>query len=305
VSHLAAEAPREEVAFSPWARSAQGTVCPDLRDERFGHEAAVRGVWRSMDFLHEGLAGVYFLGPYDPSRVPVLFVHGFGGSPRDFSSLAQSLDAERFQPWFYFYPSGAPLDGVSDHLARSLAQLEVTHGFEELAMVAHSMGGLVGRDAIFKHAQPRAEDPVRLFITLATPWGGVERARTSPITLPALEDMAPSSDFLRRLFHSDDGRARSLPDEVSFHLLMGFRMKVLATIANDGSVSVASQARLEAQKQGVSVRALDVGHDDILTSPDAIGRVNELLAGRFRQQGENRASYEMRGSLKDQRWPRS
>jgi pimeloyl-ACP methyl ester carboxylesterase len=221
----------------------------------------------------------------------VLFVHGLGGSPRDFSSLARSLDAERFQPWFYFYPSGAPLDGVSDHLARLLAQLEVTHGFEELAIVAHSLGGLVGRDAIIKHAQPSAEDPVRLFITLATPWGGVERARTSPITLPALQDMAPSSDFLRRLFHSDDGRARSLPDGVSFHLLMGFRIQVLATIANDGSVSVASQARLEAQKQGVSVRALDVGHDDILTSPDAIGRVNELLAERFRQQGENRASY--------------
>ena len=93
--------------------------------------------------------------------------------------------------------------------------------------------------------------------------------------------MAPSSDFLRRLFHTDDGRIRRFPDEVSFHLVMGFRMKVLATIANDGSVSVASQARLEAQNQAVSVRALDVDHEDILTSPDAIGRVNELLAERF------------------------
>jgi pimeloyl-ACP methyl ester carboxylesterase len=302
VSHLVAEAPREEVAFSPWARSAQGTVCPDLRDERFGHETAVRGLWRPMDFLHEGLAGVYFLAPYDPARVPVLFVHGLGGSPRDFSSLARSLDAERFQPWFYFYPSGAPLDGVSDQLARLLAQLEVTHRFKELAIVAHSVGGLVALDAIFKHAQAMKEDPVRLFITLATPWGGVGRARARPIwLLPTLEDITPSSDFVRRLFHSDDGRARSLPDEVSFHLLMGFRMKVLATFANDGSVSVASQARLEAQNQAASVRALDVDHTDILTSPDAIGRVNELLGERLRQQGENRASYALPGSFEEQR----
>ena len=286
VSHLVAEPPREEVAFSPWARSAQGTVCPDLRDERFGHETAVRGLWRPMDFLQEGLAGVYLLAPYDPARVPVLFVHGLVGSPRDLSSLARSLDAERFQPWFYFYPSGAPLDDVSAQLARLLAQLEVTHRFKELAIVAHSVGGLVALDAIFKHAQPMEEDPVRLLITLATPWGGVGRASAAPIwLLPTLEDIAPSSDFLRRLFHSDDGRVRSLPDEVSFHLLIGFRMDVLATYANDGSVSVASQARLEAQNQAGSVRAIDVDHTDILTSPDAIGRMNELLAERFSRAG--------------------
>ena len=80
-------------------------------------------------------------------------------------------------------------------------------------------------------------------------------------------------------------------------------MKGLATSANDGSVSVASQARLEAQEQGVSVRALDVGHEDILTSPDAIGRMNELLAERFRQQGEIGPATSCGESLKDQCWP--
>jgi len=68
--------------------------------------------------------------------------------------LARSLDAERFQPWFYFYPSGAPLDEVSDYLARSLAQLEVAHGFEALAIVAHSAGGLVARGALLEQAHP-------------------------------------------------------------------------------------------------------------------------------------------------------
>ena len=82
-------------------------------------------------------------------------------------------------------------------------------------------------------------------------------------------------------------------------------MKALATIANDGNVSVASQARLEAQSQAVSVRALDVDHQDILTSPDTIERVNELLAERFRQGSASRASYDLRGSLDDQRGPGS
>jgi hypothetical protein len=280
---VAAQAPREGLGVSPWARSVQGEVCPDLRDTRFGQEAAVRGLWQPLDFLDDGLAGVYFLAPYDPTRVPVLFVHGLGGSPQQLSSLMRSLDPERFQAWFYFYPSGYALDGISDHLARLLAWLETMYEFEDLAVVAHSVGGLVSRGAILKLAQPMDENRVRLFITLATPWGGVERAAAVPITLlPSFEDIDPTSDYLRSLFRFDDGRARGLPDDAAFHLLIGYRMKMLARIANDGSVSVASQARLEAQEQARSMRALDVDHDDILTSSDAIGRVNELLEERFR-----------------------
>ena len=72
------------------------------------------------------------------------------------------------------------------------------------------------------------------------------------------------------------------PDEVAFHLLFGFRMKARSGTANDGTVSVASQARLEAQEQAVSVRAFDAGHLEILSSPEVIARVNRLLGERFR-----------------------
>ena len=149
--HLVAEAPREEVAFSPWARSAQGTVCPDLRDERFGPEAAQRGVWRPIEFLHEGLAGVYFLDPTTRtasrcSSSTASVAHRGTSRP----SL-RSLDAERFQPWFYFYPSGAPLDGVSEHLARLLTQLEVTHGFESSRSWGTASADSFARGANLKH----------------------------------------------------------------------------------------------------------------------------------------------------------
>ena len=167
---LVTRTPREQLGFSLWAWSAQGEICPDLSDARFGSQSGRRGLWQVMDFLNEGLAGVYFLAPYDPGRVPVLFVHGIGGSPQEFLPLIAALDPERFQPWFYFYPSGFALGRIAEHLATLLARLEVAHGFEELAIVAYSMGGLVSRGAILRYSEQMGRDDVRLFITLATPW---------------------------------------------------------------------------------------------------------------------------------------
>lgn len=281
---LVARTPREQLGFSLWAWSAQGTICEDLRDARFGREAGARGLWQVMDFLNEGSTGIHFLAPYDPDRIPVLFVHGIGGFPQEFLPLIESLDPERFQAWFYFYPSGYSLKGIAEHLATLLARLEVEHGFHRLAIVAHSMGGLVSRGAILRYAEETGRDDVRLFISLATPWGGApqaEKAANAPIVLPlSFQDMSTDSDYLRWLFHDGD-RVRALPDRVAFHMMIGFRMKASSSTANDGTVSVASEARLEAQEQAASVRAFDVSHVEILSNPEVVGRVNRLLSERF------------------------
>ena len=55
-----------------------------LSDPRFDRDNGRMGLWEPFDFLLEVGAGVYMLEPYDPSRTPVVFVHGMGGSPREF-----------------------------------------------------------------------------------------------------------------------------------------------------------------------------------------------------------------------------
>jgi len=286
---LVARTPREQAGFSLWTWSVQGEVCRDLMDPRFGADAGTRGLWQVMDFLMAGDAGVYFLAPYDRARVPVLFVHGIGGNPQEFAALIESLDTERFQPWFYFYPSGFALDDLSMHLATLLERLRIEHGFDELAIVAHSMGGLVSRGAILKYAaESGRQDDVRLFVTISTPWGGqpqAESASGAPIELPPVfTDMSPSSDYLRWLFYEGDARRRLAP-ETEFHMLFGFRMAKSGSVANDGTVTVASEARLEAQAEATSVRALDAGHVDILSAEPTIERVQQLLSARFRRLG--------------------
>jgi pimeloyl-ACP methyl ester carboxylesterase len=237
-----------------------------------------------MDFVNEGRAGVHFLEAYDPDRIPVLFVHGIAGHPQQLAALMQGLDRERFQPWFYFYPSGFPLGALARHLATLLKRLQAELGFGELAIVAHSMGGLVARGAVFEYWDETHRDDVRLLVTLATPWGGMpkaEGAARAPVELPPVfQDVAPSSDFLRSLFYAGEA-VRELPEGVEFHLVFGFRMSRRANLASDGTVSVASQMRPEAQAQAASIRGLDRGHVAILDSPEAREWVNGLLARRF------------------------
>jgi pimeloyl-ACP methyl ester carboxylesterase len=273
--------------FSLWAWSVQGKICEDLDDPAYGPEAGPRGLWQIMDFLNAGVAGIYFMEPYDPDRIPVLFVHGISGFPQEFSTLIAELDHETYQPWFYFYPSGFPLDGLSNHLATLLGRLQVKHGFDEMAIVAHSMGGLVSRGAILKYEEETHRDDVRLFVTISTPWGGDVKAKSAsdaPIKLPlSFQDMSPSSDYLRWVFWQDEDRTvpKRLPGDVDYHMLFGFKMSSSAKVADDGTVSVASQARREAVDEAITILPLDYGHVDILHSPDAVERVNLLLDGRF------------------------
>jgi pimeloyl-ACP methyl ester carboxylesterase len=281
---LSERTPSEQARFSLWAWSAQGRLCEDLRDPAFGPAAATRGLWEIMDFVNDGLAGIHFLEAYDPDRIPVLFVHGIAGHPQQLEPLMKGLDRERFQPWFYFYPSGFPLGDLARHLATLLKRLQAELGFGELAIVAHSMGGLVARGAIFDYWDETHRDDVRLLVSLATPWGGMARAEgaaRAPVELPPVFlDVAPSSDFLRDLFYTGDA-VRELPEGLEFHLVFGFRMSRRANVADDGTVSVASQLRPEAQAQAASIRGLDRGHVEILDSPETRERVNRLLAQRF------------------------
>lgn len=283
---LVERTPKEQREFSLWAWSVEGDIAADLDDERFGPKMGARGLWEIMDFLNEGRAGIYFVEPYDTDRTPVLFVHGISGYPREFSTMIEALDRERFQPWFYFYPSGFKLNGISNHLATLLERLQAKYRFDDFAVVAHSMGGLVSRGGILKYAQATERDDVKLLLSISTPWGGdvrAEKAGEAPVELPAsFTDMSPSSDYLQWVFYREDGsNTRSLPKGTKYHLLFGFRMAKSAALANDGTVSLASQLRPVVQEQAITQRGYDYGHTDILHAPEVVERVNLLLEQRF------------------------
>jgi pimeloyl-ACP methyl ester carboxylesterase len=249
-----------------------------LDEARFSQENAENGQWRPFDFIVASYAGVYFLEPHDPKKIPVLFVHGLAGTPAKFEYYISRLDRSRFQPWVYYYPSGIHLPRIADHLAQTVAKLQRRYDHAKLVVIAHSMGGLVSRGFIQRHAAMRTPGEIPLFITISTPWGGHVGAETgvkrSPIVVHVWEDMAPGSDYLTDIFRNP------LPRQTAHHLLFTFNRNAMSFGASDDeAVTVASELRPAAQEGATRLYGFDDTHTGVFRNAEVSSLINKLLDG--------------------------
>jgi pimeloyl-ACP methyl ester carboxylesterase len=102
-------------------------------------------------------AGLYMLRPYEPGKIPIIFVHGLISSPRAWANVINELQntaefAHRYQFWEFLYPTGAPVPISAARLRESIAKVRATldPGFNDPAMgqivvVGHSMGGILSK----------------------------------------------------------------------------------------------------------------------------------------------------------------
>ena len=252
-----------------------GTVS-SLDNAWFAEERARSGLWEPYAFMAEGGTGIHFLEPYDPDRIPVLFVHGINGTPRNFSTLIENLDTDTYQAWVYNYPSGLPLDWLATGMARFLEVLHKEHRFDSLHIVAHSMGGLVSRGGINLCSEYDTCSYLRNYVTISTPWNGVDSAdsgvKWAPTVVPVWRDLGPGSEYVSTLF------ATPLPDSVPHYLLFGFRQdSIFGGGSSDGVIKLSSQLRYEAQIHSALVRGYDENHVSILSNPEVIEVVYNAL----------------------------
>ena len=281
---LAVRSEDEQYAVSIQAVAVAGAQ-GDLADPRFGARSGRLGYFDPLGFAWRVGPGIYFLDDYDPDKIPVLFVHGALGHPAEFEYLVKGLDRTRYQPWVFFYPTGARLGSMGELLSQLVTRLRLRLRFKRLAVVAHSMGGLVARSFILRHHAGAREDPVELFVALATPWDGSEAAVSAnrppnplfPLSMrvPMWTDIATGSRFLNELFFVEGERAkglRRLPPGLEFDLLFG----VL-----DRTISLPSAARWEAVEEARERWPLVADHTGILQSPEASQLLGRILARHF------------------------
>lgn len=106
----------------------------------------------------EDKSGLFLIEPYQPNKIPVLFIHGLMSSPDTWVQMINSLKNDpiirkRYQFWFYSFSSGMPILATAGNLRQILLAAreelgttpEALANFDKMVLIGHSMGGLVSR----------------------------------------------------------------------------------------------------------------------------------------------------------------
>ncbi|MCP4576342.1 MAG: alpha/beta hydrolase [Deltaproteobacteria bacterium] len=255
-------------------QSRQAGAIADLNDERFSEKYGTKGFWEPMSFYKQFGGNIFFLEAYDPEKTPILFIHGAGGTPKGWWYFVDNIDRTRFQPWFFYYPTGARIDAMSYLLLWKLTNLQTKYQFNKIYITAHSMGGLVARSFIVNYGGlfPYA----KLLISLATPWGGDKMAeygvQQSPAVIPSWIDMQPEGDFIKSLYR------KKLPDHVSFYMFYGHRgNRNPFSSNNDGTIALSSLLDHRPQSEAKMNYAFNEDHASIVFSKDVLAQYNTIL----------------------------
>src|SRR4029453_13832303 len=126
---------------------------------------------------YEKKTGLYFLQPYDPDRIPIVFVHGLISTPFDWVKTINGLQADpeirkRYQFWVFAYPTGNPVLYSALRLREELAKVDKLYpDHKDYVLVGHSMGGLLSQAQVTSMTradweQTLGEPPMKVFPTL-------------------------------------------------------------------------------------------------------------------------------------------
>jgi len=103
------------------------------------------------------IMGLYMMQPYEPGKIPVLMVHGLWSSPitwmEMYNDLCNSPEIrDRYQFWFYLYPTGQPFWNSAAQMRHDLAEARKLldpngqePALDQMVLIGHSMGGLVSQ----------------------------------------------------------------------------------------------------------------------------------------------------------------
>ncbi len=243
----------------------------NLDDPIFDEEVSVLGMYDPASFMEYAPTMFYALEEDLGYKTPVVFVHGIGSGPRSFEEIIKHLDLTRYKPWFFYYPSGGDLDQLADLFYQLYLSGEVIplQGMP-MIVVAHSMGGVVVREALNNYEGDEEENKVKLFVSIASPLGGHPSAalgeKNGPIVLPAWRDLNPNNTFIKELYR------KPLPEFLSHQLFYAYNNSRALKIGqnSDGVVPLFSQLNPDAQRQSDGQFGFNSDHVGILKNQEMI-----------------------------------
>ncbi len=205
------------------------------------------------------------------SRRLVLLMHGLASSPAVWETMRKALDADGWEARTLTYPTTE--QGVQPNADVVEALLKNQEGYSEIAIVAHSLGGLIARSVLSRPSFATLPVPVTRVIMLGTPNQGAELAALlRPLARAAVT--ASANDLM-------PDRARqfgSIPASVKFAVIAGGRNSSIGynpLLAGDNDSIVRVDETRTANIDDFIV--MPVTHMQMTTDPDVIAAVRRFL----------------------------
>ena len=148
--------------------------------------------------------------------VPVLLVHGYGCNSGYWGYLLPRLDRNSIShASIDLEPVGGAIDDYVPAMQAAVEELCAATGAPQVAIVAHSMGGLVARAWMRAHGSAR----VARIVTLGTPHHGTQLANFGPGANAAQmrRSKGEANAWLRALGDSEDAARRALITSIFSH----------------------------------------------------------------------------------------
>jgi pimeloyl-ACP methyl ester carboxylesterase len=248
-----------------------------LDDPIFSREVSMKGVFSPSDFIKIAPMYFYAIQKWNEKKTPIIFVHGYSGSPQEFRFIIEHIDTTKFQPWFFYYPSGQKLDKTGNlfyeiFLSGNIIKLRR----KRLVIFAHSMGGLIARYALNKYSSLSRPDEQIDYISAGAPYGGTVEAeqgiKKMPVVIPSWLDLTTHSPFIEKL------DSTPLSPNIRFFLFFSYKNNGPVISQNsDGTIPLISQLHLPAQKTALQVTGFNATHEGILLCPEMIEYLNDIL----------------------------
>jgi pimeloyl-ACP methyl ester carboxylesterase len=240
----------------------------------FSKENVEMGMWRPQEFLKQLGFGLYVLEEFDQTKSVIVMVHGISDSPKVFRELSDVIP-DNYQLLFFHYPSSSSLEYTSYALSETLDEVVQRYDVAQLDVLAHSMGGLVSKGMIYQ-ASPDLLERLRLFISIASPFGGHAAAasgtRWAPVVAPVWWAMAPNSPYLNAIDSID------LSNGPRHHLFYTYSHERGGERQDtDTVVSVESQLVESARTNATAIYPIADSHVGVMTNDCILSMIPAIL----------------------------
>lgn len=243
-------------------------------DPNFSPENKALGMWQPQAFIKKLGFGLYVLEDFDPAKKHIVAVHGIDDTPRVFRELADAIPDD-YQLLMFHYPSSSSLEYTSYVLSEAIDEVVQRFDIAQIDILAHSMGGLVSKGLIYQ-ASPDVRERMRLFISIASPFGGHAAAsygvKWAPVVAPVWWGMAPDSHYLKTISSLDLSKG---PKHHLFytysHERGGKRQE------DDTAVTVESQLTESARSNATAIYPMADNHVGVMSNECTLRMVPAIL----------------------------